>query len=309
MWLKNLVLILLILILIGKIDGVSFAENFTTPKNLTTTGNLIVTGNLTTTGNLTVTGNVTLNEKSNQNSCDSKCEDPNFSFLRSLALAVIPIVVGGIVTRFSTNFWQEKKDKIQTKKDILTDYDQSYKKQSVLLDTFVIRMYESYLTYDNDTMLQPHTSNKEKYVIHKIKGVEFTEVDGYQFYKEDKYNDKKREIIGFIKFPLLHKEEHPLRKLSREYEKLLSEIDKTVFSANRLFSNLRLFYQNSSDVIEELTKIDSKMDDLMGILGRMIYSRNIVDFVTFDHLYDELSEEVTADIKNFENDFVKLKLK
>jgi len=236
--------------------------------------------------NINFTGNLTLTEKK------TPSNGPDYTFLSSLALALIPIGAGAFVTTYATNSWQKKKEQIQInrdilldqlkiKRDILSDYDQSFKKEGVILDTFVIRMYETYLVYKDDGTCVP---------------------------AGDDYKDVENHITGYIKFPK-NKNQQPLKKFSLEYTRYLKNVDSTAFVGNRLFSSLRLFYENSDDIIKKLKDIDSKLNNGMLFIDQMIRATNGAEFIKFYNMYWKLSKSITNDMEAFELGLVKLKIK
>lgn len=63
--------------------------------------------------------------------------------------------MGGFATRFTTNSWQITKEKIAIKRNILSDYEQSYKSISLLMENFVYRLTEFYVVYEESTETIP----------------------------------------------------------------------------------------------------------------------------------------------------------
>ena len=73
--------------------------------------------------------------------------DEQREFFQQIALILIPIVAGGIVTKFTTNSWQVTKEKLEIKRKILSDFEESYKQISLLSENFVYTVIESYIQY------------------------------------------------------------------------------------------------------------------------------------------------------------------
>lgn len=72
-----------------------------------------------------------------------------------ISIILVPIIVGGFATRFTTNSWQITKEKIAIKRNILSDYEQSYKSISLLMENFVYRLTEFYVVYEESTETIP----------------------------------------------------------------------------------------------------------------------------------------------------------
>src|SRR5574337_48659 len=112
---------------------------------LTITVVLIFIPNMVLGDSLNLTGSLNVNDTQIINTSNLLV-----SMLVSLAEAIIPILVGAAVGHKSINHWQEKKDRIASKNNIFTDYAQSFKCHSTLLDNFVERVFKSYVVFQKD---------------------------------------------------------------------------------------------------------------------------------------------------------------
>ena len=223
--------------------------------------------------NFNLTGNVTLTQK------DSK-SDPNQDFLRSITLTLIPIGAGYLVAHFSTNHWQDRKDKINKKQkiveSILKDYDESFKKEGVLLDAFADKIYETYLVYDNP----------EKNRL-----------------KSKSYSRHNLEVDAFIDFPQ-NIEKQPLAKFGVDYKKLLTNIDACIEIGNHLYSQLRMYYENSQDIITNLDSLADKLIDGSVVLSRLLHCKTDKDLEKYYNIYQNVSSEIIELTKKFESEFL-----
>src|SRR5574337_267624 len=116
---------------------------------LTITVVLIFIPNMVLGDSLNLTGSLNVNDTQIINTSNLLV-----SMLVSLAEAIIPILVGAAVGHKSINHWQEKKDRIASKNNIFTDYAQSFKCHSTLLDNFVERVFKSYVVFQKDDKSQ-----------------------------------------------------------------------------------------------------------------------------------------------------------
>jgi hypothetical protein len=204
--------------------------------------------------------------------------DIDYEFLKSLALVLIPIGTGALVTRYVTNYWQTTKEKLEIKRKILSDYQESYKRQSGLLDEFMFRVFEEYLVQENSGADIPIPE----------------------------YDDKERKIESFLQFPS-NIDGQPKMRFSSEHKKLLQNIDKAVDIGNRFLSSTRLYHAEST-LERQLRELEDKFDTCELIIQRFMISKNGNKFLESYEMYKKVSDEIIEDIKKIELELVELKL-
>lgn len=95
--------------------------------------------------NLNLTGTLNVNDTQMMSTTNLL-----LSLIVTLAESVIPILVGAAVGHKSMRYWQEKKDGIATKNNILANYAQSFKRHGTTLDNFVERVFRSYIVFQKE---------------------------------------------------------------------------------------------------------------------------------------------------------------
>lgn len=204
-------------------------------------------------------------------------EQIDWEFIKSLLLYVVPIIVGGIVVPLITNSWQITKERLKIKRDIISDFEKSDKRRSLLLDSFAVKVLESYMFFEDD-------GTGEKF---------------------EEYSHPDKEIEVFIKFPS-EESEMPLTKFNDDYKKLIEEVNETVYSGNRLMSSIRLYY-NNSELEKELKKIEDILDESEDYLQRFMHSKNAKELIKFYRMYLELNDPILNSIKKSEEKLIEMK--
>lgn len=204
----------------------------------------------------------------------SVCPDSNIS--KEISLILIPIVAGGIVTKFTTDSWQITKEKLRIKRDILSEYETSYKLIANLSDNFLNRVIESYIIYKAESNAIPF----------------------------DSYTNPVMGITAFLKFP---EENHqPIKKFEDEYNELTKKLDDASITQNKLLSSIRLYYGNK-ELETSLNEILKILNDRLDILRRLMFSEKPEDLENYFKIYEDKTKTVKEKIRDVENKIIELK--
>lgn len=226
--------------------------------------------------NLNLSGNLNINDNQITSSTNLL-----LSMIVSIAEAVAPILVGAFVGHKAINHWQDKKNKIATRNNIFTDYTQSFRRHDTLLDSFVNRVFKSYVVFDKD--------------------------DRSQLILVNSYTDAENGISGFLKFPS-DPNEFPSKRFIDEYKDLALEIDNVAHARDRLYLNLRLYYKDSHVMIEKLKNIKNLLARSELVMDKFFQSTNGHDFIKFHDSHITLSNKILDEIKSFESELIQLKI-
>ena len=197
-------------------------------------------------------------------------------YIQKITIILIPIVAGGIATKFTTNSWQITKEKLSIKRKILSDYEESYKKISMLLENFLYQVIESYIVYEKDTT---------------------------SILFEDFSNDAFQ-ITTYLKFPS-NIDDKPDKKFNWEYTVLSEKLRETSFIQNRFVSSIRLYYQD--DALDKTRlEIEKTLKNEQDLLQKFIHSNNANEMISTYKQFQEQSEIVITQMKSLETYMVGL---
>ena len=223
--------------------------------------------------NLNLSGNLNINDTQ-----VTHVSDQLLSMLISLAESIIPIVVGAAVGHKSIAYWQEKKDKMLTKNNILAGYAQSFKIHGPLLDNFAHRVFKSYVIFKENN-------------------------DGKSIPLND-YSNAEDKVGGFLKFPS-DPNELPSKRFYEEYRELYDKIDDISQARERLYLDLKYFRGDSNKIIEKLQGVKSLLKRSELLLDKFMKSTDSEDFINCYNCYRSLSEKIKDEMDKSESDLVR----
>ena len=197
-------------------------------------------------------------------------------FTQNVAIILIPIIIGGIVTKFTTNSWQTTKEKIEIKKGILTDYEKSYKYISVIIDNFVYKITEYYIIY-----------NKTQTSI------------GFP-----QYSNVNNKITAYL--DIKNANEIPNLKFEKEYDELKNKIYEASLIKNRVISNIRLYF-GDDELETNCIKLNNLLNDKQDIVQRFVNSVNVNEIKEYYEIFDAKRDPIKETFKEFEEKMIKLK--
>lgn len=200
------------------------------------------------------------------------------SMLVTLAESIIPILVGAAVGHKSITHWQEKKDEIVTRNNIIRKYTESVKYHISSLDEFVERIFKSYLVFqkDEETVFQSGKS----------------------------YSDKENGIDTFLKFSSDPKS-LPSTRFQEEYNNLGMVIHNISNIRNSLYLDLKKFNKEKFNLEEKLRLIDDLIAKSELVAFRFFGSKNINEFVSFHDTYMAWRTKIRNETEKFESELIR----
>lgn len=191
-------------------------------------------------------------------------------FSNNTSLILIPIVAGGIVTKFTTDSWQITKEKNIIKKQILEKYNH-----------FIPKMYSSFIIFA-ELMYR-------KYV--------------------DFPNSKYDQNTGTTKYTILPitSANNPHAKFSADCDKFRDEYWQTTFNGNEFLRYFRFYYQNS-ELEKELLILRSKLGAAYVIFEQFIYCKDEKEFEEYYEKITNMNKTVREEMKKFESKLINTNL-
>jgi hypothetical protein len=205
--------------------------------------------------------------------------DEQREFFQKMALILIPIVAGAIVTKFTTDSWQVTKEKLEIKRTILSDYEQSYKQMSLLIENFVYRIIEAYIKY-------APTSTTEKF---------------------DDYDNSKYGIETYIEILDVF-DDKPKQKLQNEFKKFNDDMGKASLIQNRFVSSVRLYFSNES-LDPKRKEIENSINDCNDIVLKLINCNTSKEAIELYNHFKDANKVTISKMKDLEDLLVLLKFR
>jgi len=195
---------------------------------------------------------------------------------KEFSLILIPITAGGIVTKFTTDSWQITKEKLGIKRDILSDYENSYKLIGILSDNFLYRVVESYIIYKS----KPNSIPFKDYT--------------------------RPEIEAFLVFP---EEDHqPIKQFQIDYNEFRKKLEDAAITQNKLLSSTRLYFGNE-ELEKLIIQLGDELNNKLDVLRRLMFSDNPTELEKYYKLFTEKTKEVKNKVKEVEEKMIKLKFR
>jgi len=200
-------------------------------------------------------------------------------FSKNISMILIPIIAGGITTKFTTNSWQINKEKMAIKQNILLDYTESYKKMSILHDNFMFNVIENYVIFTNNNSEKPFHA----------------------------YSRKKFNINAFLP-QSIEQTMLPKEKCKNEYMQLQKSLHIASIIQNQLFSKIRLYFDDT-DLEIQINELKELIDDQAIIIQRFMNSSNIDEIEKFFNIYVDTIGTIIDKFKKVELTMVNLKFR
>ena len=224
--------------------------------------------------NMNLTGNLNINDTQ-----IASTSNLLLSLVVTLAESIIPIIVGAVVGHKSINHWLEKKDRLIKKNTILENYSHGLKGHIDLLDGFVNRVFRSYIIFQKDS--------------------------GPNAAKITEYCSPEHGIEGFLQFPPTPGE-LPAKRFVEDYRRLVSKIEETALSKDRLRMGLRFFQNGGSGMDGKVLTITSTLTKAELLIARFLQSSNGVEFTEFHSKYRKLSDGIKNEMGGLELELIRL---
>jgi len=197
----------------------------------------------------------------------------DYEFTKNIILVILPTVIGIIGSKVLVNSWQIRKEKFNLRKEILTNFEETYPLAQSSIYGFYYKLASEYADAD--------------------KNAEYDE-DGH--------------IDAQWKYPT-NEAEKPYKKFIDDFKSLnllLSQINHKVHS----FTGLIVLYFEDDEKISPV--FESLRDDLHTLhlrIDRMVNAKSIEEIVTANKEFLEINPKVRKKIIELEELFVNTKLK
>jgi len=201
-------------------------------------------------------------------------------FSKNVAIILIPIVAGGITTKFTTNAWQVTKEKFAIRQNILEDYTNSYKKMSILQDNFVFLVIEKYIRFTDDG------SGKELKL----------------------YSRPKHEIHAYLP-KIIESPELPKTLCKIEFEKLQNDLREASILQNKLFSKIRLHFDNDDPLLKEMRELKGLINEQGIIIQRYMESKDVSELEKFFDMYNNTVDNIEKKFRDVEKMMIEQKFR
>jgi len=196
----------------------------------------------------------------------------DYEFLKNIILVILPIVIGIIGSKVLVNSWQIRKEKFNLRKEILTNFEETFPLAESLIYGFYLKL-----------------------------GSEYADP-----YKNAEYVDGK--INAQWKYPT-NEAEKPYKKFIDDFKSLnssLSQINHRVHS----FEGLIILYFGNDKKIPQI--FDSLRDDLHKShlrVERMVNSKSMGELVTANDEFLKINSKVRTKLAELQELFINTKLK
>jgi len=177
----------------------------------------------------------------------------DYEFTTNVILISIPIFSAIITTKWISNSWQKRKETNEIKKQILTEFTQSFAREYSMIGEFVGRLYNNYLDPLNSKMNPDGT-------------------------------------FSFVtKFPI-NDDEKPFKKYQSQWKEFDKDFWKLTYPKNEFFTIFRL-YINDKKLHSEIGKAEEQLNDIYSQTILLLYSKNLTEFQErFDSITKELDD-------------------
>lgn len=225
--------------------------------------------------NVTLSGNLNVND--NQMTSTSNLL---LQVLASLAESIIPLIIGAVIGHKAIAFWLGKKERISTKNDAIANYSQAIKSHISLLDSFVERIFMSYLVFQKDE------KSAQSPVV--------------------QYSNPQDNVTSFLKFPS-EEDQMPSRRFSEEYKQLFSSISCFSSAGDRLVLDLKSIQKDDPKSFEKLEKIQGLIKRSEVLVAKFIQSKSSDELSSFRERFIALGRTIKAETDDFEKDLIGVK--
>lgn len=193
-------------------------------------------------------------------------ESSNIEFLFQLILVSVPVLAGIITSKWVVNSWQERKEKSEIKRKVLTDFENSFERDFELADIFYSLLMENYTNY--------------------------SEVGG----------PSKNDFNPKLQIPFDHRLKE-VKIILEDFKKLQKDLYQNRFTESTFTSSLNLYFgQTISE--KELSLVKDQVDWLYLQVRKLVNSKTKEEFIQNSIDYDSLYNEVRITVKDFKEKLV-----
>lgn len=200
-------------------------------------------------------------------------------FSKNVAIILIPIVAGVIATKFTADSWYITKEKIAIKQNILCDYADSYKKMSILHDNFMFNVIENYVIFTDTGSAKP-----------------------FNIYSREKFG-----IQAFLPNSI-EQTNLPKEKCKNEFIKLQSTLYEASILQNKLFSGIRLHFDDKN-LEGKINELKDLIDDQAIIIQRFMNSSSANEVEEFFNKYMDTIVPIKCKFEEVELIMINLKFR
>ena len=194
------------------------------------------------------------------------------SFIQEIILISIPTVSAFLTSLYVTNTWQIRKEKLELRRKILGEVDNSLVNSLQTLKNFSRLLWQEYKT---------NTSNKSK-----------EESDKSNLYE--------------IKFPS-DKSEHPNPKFKKEHDGFLTKYAEDTFELWKFSSTVKLYYEEK--LFEDFDKIVKNLEPARVELEKLYNSNSGAEFDLFHNRFMAIRKDIEREIIQFKEKLIASKIK
>lgn len=220
-------------------------------------------------------------------------------------------VIGGIAggflgTRYIVSKWQEKKEISEIRRQILKDFQESFKDYLVMMDTFVARiLLKYYIIYDKSVALKNYKLKEflpYGYDIKKSPVDEKNELD----YEYEKISNYARNNIDNLIFKISDVKK---KEVLKEFDNFQKEFFERRIFITKFLSGLRQYYKDGDSLNNRLNTIWEKGIMYCHLLMHtMIKSENEDEFIAVLKEFNERMEINFEEIRKFDATLGKAKI-
>jgi len=193
-------------------------------------------------------------------------------FGKDIVLVAIPTGVGAYASRYLTNSWQERTEKLRIRQESLGYFHNAISRRFTILDSFFFKINEHY--------------------------------SDYQIL--DKLPEEGKVELAFSKFPD-KSEEQPRQLFGNEYSEVSKEFEQTRFDSTKLMANLKLFYK-SKELEEEYQTIGRNSKHLQYNMRFLLNSTTLANFGENVKKFQEKRNELITLISSFQKKLMEEKI-
>lgn len=176
----------------------------------------------------------------------------NLDFWQNFLLVIIPVLITIGSSKWIVNSWQIQKEKSELRKNILSEFDESYPKLGQY-------MFETFF---------------------KIR---------YAYVDPSKVEYDKPTRLEDLVFPD-EVEAQPLKKFNHILEEIHSEFSIFNSATTKFLSSVTLYFDNISEIRDECKIINEYGSKLYKLLHQIIYSQNKEDFIKWCREYEKINK-------------------
>ncbi|HZS74097.1 MAG TPA: hypothetical protein VFA69_06290 [Candidatus Nitrosotalea sp.] len=198
--------------------------------------------------------------------------DFDYEFTKNIILVIIPTGIGAITSKWITNSWQVRNEKLSLQKKIFDEFDETIIKEYVLLKSFLAKLWNHY--------------------------ADFGDMDVKEDYGKP---------VKFI-FPN-DIDKQPRNLLKKDFLEMAEKYNDYEIGVTKFQSTLVIYYDYDELTMNSLAKILRIMGPLFTELRIIIESTNAASFEKHMNDIGKNFRQLETDINHFRNILIKLKIK